>query len=63
MLNTTAGYDLESVSLEWHLAWYGDTQASGRPVFVAEVASEVLGWSVLDWSTYGELPGQTGLPP
>ena len=60
MLNTTASYDLESVSLESRLAWHGDKQASGRPVFVAEVASEVLGWSVLGWSTYGEFRAKPG---
>ena len=65
MLNTTASYDLESVSLESRLAWHGDKQASGRPVFVAEVASEVLGWSVPGWSvpgwsTYGEFWGKPG---
>ena len=29
-------------------------------MFVAEVASEVLGWSVPGWSTYGEFWGKPG---
>ncbi len=50
VLNITASYDLEPVSLESRLAWYDDTQASGRPVVVAEVVSEVLGWAGQCWA-------------
>ena len=56
VLNTTASYDLEPVSLESRLAWYDEKQASGRPVFVAEA----LDRSVLGWSTYGEFRAKPG---
>ncbi len=55
VLNTTASYDLEPVSLESRLVWYDEKQANGRPVFVAEVAGGVLGWS-----TYGEFRAKPG---
>ena len=55
VLNTTASYDLEPVSLESRLEWYDQKQASGRPVFVAEGADKVLGWS-----TYGEFRAKPG---
>ena len=60
VLNTTASYDLEPVSLASRLAWYDEKQASGRPVFVAERGTEVLSRSVLGWSTYGEFRAKPG---
>ena len=60
VLNTTASYDLEPVSLESRLEWYDQKQASGRPVFVAEAAGEVPDRSVLGWSTYGEFRAKPG---
>ena len=60
VLNTTASYDLEPVSLASRLTWYDDKRASGHPVFVAEVADKVLDRSVLGWSTYGEFRAKPG---
>ncbi len=55
VLNTTASYDLEPVSLTSRLEWWGEKQGSGRPVFVAERGDDVLGWS-----TYGEFRAKPG---
>ncbi|WP_407539819.1 GNAT family N-acetyltransferase [Deinococcus radiomollis] len=59
VLNTTASYDLEPVSLESRLEWFGEKQRSGHPVFVAErMAGE--GGEVLGWSTYGAFRAKPG---
>ena len=55
VLNTTASYDLEPVSLASRLAWYDEKQENGRPVWVVERSGEVLGWS-----TYGEFRAKPG---
>ena len=55
VLNTTASYDLEPVSLESRLAWYDEKQEHGRPVWVVERSGKVLGWS-----TYGEFRAKPG---
>ena len=54
VLNTTASYDLEPVSLALRLDWYDEKRASGRPVWVAK------GAGVLGWSTYGEFRAKPG---
>ena len=45
VLNTTASYDLEPVSLASRLEWFDEKTEHGHPVFVAERGDEVLGWA------------------
>ena len=55
VLNTTASFDLEPVTLASRLVWYDDKQAQGHPVFVAERGDGVLGWS-----SYGPFRAKAG---
>jgi L-amino acid N-acyltransferase len=48
ILNTTAVYHYESLTLENRRAWFEDKASHNFPVFVAEAASKVIGFS-----TYG----------
>ncbi|GGM06826.1 GNAT family N-acetyltransferase [Deinococcus aerophilus] len=45
VLNTTASYDLEPVSLDSRLTWFDHKQQAGWPVLVAELQGEVFGWA------------------
>jgi len=45
ILNTTAVYTYEAQTLEARAAWYRDKLAAGYPVFVAEEAAQVVGFS------------------
>ncbi len=58
VLNTTASYDLEPVSLESRLEWFAEKQGSGHPVFVAEEGEGGAG--LLGWSTYGAFRAKPG---
>lgn len=56
VVETTASYDLEPVSLESRLAWFEQHQRDGHAVLVAvDDAGRVLGWGSL--STFRAKPG------
>jgi L-amino acid N-acyltransferase len=60
VMNTTASYDLEAVSLESRLSWFDDKQASRRPVWVIGRGVSGEGGEVLGWSTYGDFRAKPG---
>ncbi|MDF2440869.1 MAG: L-amino acid N-acyltransferase [Abditibacteriota bacterium] len=45
---TTASYDYEPVTLAARLNWFDEHERDDLPVFVAEDAGEVVGWSALN---------------
>ena len=47
VLNTTASYDYEPSTLEVRAAWFAAHAKAHLPVFVAEEAGRVVGWSSL----------------
>jgi L-amino acid N-acyltransferase YncA len=47
VLNTTATADYELSTLEARAAWYEERMQKGLPIFVAEEAGEIVGWSSL----------------
>ena len=47
VLNTTATADYEPSTLEARTLWYTERMQKGLPVFVAEEADEIFGWSSL----------------
>jgi L-amino acid N-acyltransferase len=48
VMNTTASYDYEPRSLDHRMAWLEDHQQNDYPVFVADYAGRVIGWSALN---------------
>ena len=56
ILNTTSVYDYKPHTLEMRQAWFAAKQRDGYPVFVAEVAGEVAGFSTFGpfrpWAAY-----------
>lgn len=50
VVNTTASWDLEPVSLESRQVWMAERQAAGFPILVAESDGEVLGFA--SYGTY-----------
>lgn len=55
VLHTTASYELEPVSLESRLEWFGQKQAGGWPVLVSADGDEVTGWAT--FGPFREKPG------
>ena len=55
VLNTTASYDLEAVSLESRLAWFDAKQGAGLPLLVWDEAGQVLGWA--SYGPFRDKPG------
>ncbi|PNY80023.1 GNAT family N-acetyltransferase [Deinococcus koreensis] len=55
VLHTTASYDLEPVSLESRLEWFGHKQEGGWPVLVSILDQEVTGWAT--FGPFREKPG------
>lgn len=45
VLSTTASYDYEPATLDARQAWFDAKVSQGWPVFVAEDAGQVVGWS------------------
>ncbi len=58
VLNTTASYDLEPVSLDSRLVWFDHKRQAGWPVLVAEVHGEVVGWAT--FGPFREKAGYAG---
>src|ERR1044071_5795869 len=56
ILNTTAVYDYQPHTLEMRQAWFKTKQEQGFPVFVAEDAGRVVGFSSIGpfraWAAY-----------
>ena len=57
VLHTTATYDLEPVSLDSRLAWFGARQQAGFPILVAEGEG---GAAVLGFASYGPFREKAG---
>ena len=47
VLNTTASYDYEPRNMDHRIAWYEMHRKQDLPVFVAENAAGIVGWSSL----------------
>jgi phosphinothricin acetyltransferase len=45
VLNTTASWDYEPSTLDARLAWYDEQVECNFPIFVADDAGEIVGWS------------------
>jgi phosphinothricin acetyltransferase len=55
VLNTTATYDYEPRTLAHRVAWFEEHERTQMPVYVAEAAGRLAGWSAL--GAYHQRPG------